>query len=373
MPGITTRYGRRDVLKAGALIAGGSLIYSVASPPSEQHHSSRTIERGTNTAPGVPSMSAVHVVRFEFENGIHWGVLRQDRITIVPGTFETTGDFICQNSIDDLAQLKGTQLEAHKVKLLSPVTRNQQFVCQGANYRQHMIESGMDPEAKKYNMMFTKATSCLVAADSVLIKPRTVRFLDYEIELGLVMKRVISGAVTVNDANLHEFVAGVVIVNDYSARDIQIPQMQFYKGKSFRTFGPVGPYLCLLDAQDMHYLKALQLRLTVNGEVRQSDSTANLVYGPAETLSELSTVQDLAPGDLIATGTPAGCALTIPSPAKQRIAALMPEATKWKLFLKAQEGRSQYLKPGDVVEARISSADGVIDLGVQRNRVVEEA
>src|SRR5471030_354066 len=114
----STRFGRWDVLKAGALIAGGALVYNVASPVSEQHHSSRATERGTNAAPGVPSMSAVHVVRFEFENGIHWGVLRQDRITVVPGIFETTGDFISQNSIDDLAQLNGTQLEAHKVKLL---------------------------------------------------------------------------------------------------------------------------------------------------------------------------------------------------------------------------------------------------------------
>ena len=318
-------------------------------------------------------MSVVHVVRFEFENGIHWGVIRQGRITLVPGVFATTGDFISSNRVEALAQLKGQELDEYEVKLLSPLTRNQQFVCQGANYRQHMIESGMDPDAKKYNMIFTKATSCLVPADSVLIKPKSVRFLDYEIELGLVMKRAITGAVSVTEANLHEFIAGVVIVNDYSARDVQIPQMQFYKGKSFRTFGPVGPYLCLLGPDDMHYLKALNLRLTVNDEVRQSDSTANLVYGPAETLTELSGVQDLAPGDLIATGTPAGCALSIPSPAKQRIAALMPEATKWQLFLKAQEGRTQYLKYGDVVEARIRSADGVIDLGVQRNRVVGEA
>lgn len=317
-------------------------------------------------------MPAVHVVRFDYQDAIHWGVIRQGRITPIPGSFATTGDFIRQNSIDNLLQLKGTELAESEVKLLSPLTRNQQFICQGANYRQHMIESGMDPDAKKYNMIFTKATSCLVPADSDLIKPKNVRFLDYEIELGLVMKRAISGATQVTDANLHEFIAGVVIVNDYSARDIQIPQMQFYKGKSFRTFGPVGPYLCLLDAKDMHYLKALHLSLTVNGQVRQSDSTANLVYGPAETLSELASVQDLDAGDLIATGTPAGCALSIPSPAKQRIAALMPEAAKWKLFLKAQEGRTQYLKPGDVVEARICSADGVIDLGVQRNCVVGE-
>jgi 2-keto-4-pentenoate hydratase/2-oxohepta-3-ene-1,7-dioic acid hydratase in catechol pathway len=222
-------------------------------------------------------------------------------------------------------------------------------------------------------MIFTKAQSCIVAADSDLIKPRQVRFLDYEIELGLVLRREITGKVAVSDANLHEFIAGVVIVNDYSARDIQIPQMQFYKGKSFRTFGPVGPYLCLLEAADMRYLKELQLRLTVNGQVRQSDSTANLVHGPAATLSELSGVQDFAAGDLIATGTPAGCALSVPSPAKQRIAAFLPERIKWQAFLKTQARRSQYLKAGDVVESSIRSADGVIDLGVQRNRVVEQA
>jgi 2-keto-4-pentenoate hydratase/2-oxohepta-3-ene-1,7-dioic acid hydratase in catechol pathway len=354
-------------------MAGGSLVSGVANFGPEQQLNAQTRESGPHDAPGVPSMSAVHVVRFDYQDAIHWGVIRQGVITVIPGSFATTGDFIRQNRIEDLRQLKGTELAESDVKVLSPVTRNQQFVCQGANYRQHMIESGMDPDAKKFNMIFTKATSCLVAADSDLIKPRNVRFLDYEIELGLVMKRAISGATKVTDANLHEFIAGVVIVNDYSARDIQIPQMQFYKGKSFRTFGPVGPYLCLLDAKDMHYLKALQLRLTVNDQVRQNDSTANLVYGPAETLTELASVQDLDVGDLLATGTPAGCALSIPSPAKQRIAALMPEATKWKLFLKAQESRTQYLQAGDVVEARISSADGVIDLGMQRNRVVGEA
>ncbi|MDH0897504.1 MULTISPECIES: fumarylacetoacetate hydrolase family protein [unclassified Pseudomonas] len=316
---------------------------------------------------------AVHVVRFEHQNRSQWGVIRDGRISRVPGEFATTGDFIAGNDLADLARLDGAELALDEVTLLAPVTRNQQFVCQGANYRQHMIESGMDPDAKHFNMIFTKASSCLVAADSPLIKPRNVRFLDYEIELGLVLKRDITGPLAVDDDNLHEFIAGVVIVNDYSARDVQIPQMQFYKGKSFRTFGPVGPYLCLLQPDEMKYLKNLQLRLTVNGQVRQNDSTANLVHGPAQTLVELSTVQDFAAGDLIATGTPAGCALSIPSPAKQRIAALLPEATKWKLFMKAQEGRTQYLKAGDLVEASIRSGDGVVDLGVQRNRVVEEA
>lgn len=316
----------------------------------------------------------VHVVRFEHQSHVQWGVIRQDRITPIPGDYASTGELISNTQVAELAALPDGDLSLDAVRLLSPVTRNQQFICQGANYRQHMIESGMDPDVKNFNMIFTKATSCIVPADSELIKPREVRFLDYEIELGLVIKREISGKQVVTEANLHEFVAGVVIVNDYSARDIQIPQMQFYKGKSYRTFGPVGPYLCLLEAKDMHYLKDLQLRLTVNGQRRQSDSTSGLVYGPAETLTELSGVQDLAAGDLLATGTPAGCALTIPSPAKQRIGALLPEALKWKAFMKAQEGRSSYyLKKGDVVEASIRSADGVINLGMQRNVVVEQA
>jgi len=128
----------------------------------------------------------------------------------------------------------------------------------------------------------------------------------------------------------------------------------------------------MLEAHDIPKLRVLDLTLTVNGQVRQKDSTANLVYGPAETLTELSGVHDLHVGDLIATGTPSGCALSVPSPAKQRIAGLLPEAAKWRMFMKIQAGRNQYLQTGDIVEARIASADGLIDLGVQRNCVVDE-
>jgi 2-keto-4-pentenoate hydratase/2-oxohepta-3-ene-1,7-dioic acid hydratase in catechol pathway len=314
----------------------------------------------------------LNVLRFRHDGRIQWGVVRQGIITPISGDFATTGDFIRATTVADLSMLKGPTLNEKDVEWLSPVTTNQQFVCQGANYRQHMIESGVDPDVKTFNMIFTKAQSCICAADSDVILPRRVRFLDYEIELGLVIKQPIAGPVKVTDANLHEFVAGIVIVNDYSARDVQVPEMQFYKGKSFRTFGPVGPYLCLLEERDMPLLRQLSLKLTVNGEVRQNDSSANLVYGPAETLTELSAVQDFEPGDLLSTGTPAGCALAIPSPAKQRIAALLPEKKKWELFLKVQARRKQYLKAGDVVEARIRSADGRIDLGKQRNRIVAE-
>ncbi|MGF6505540.1 fumarylacetoacetate hydrolase family protein [Paraburkholderia sp. 32] len=316
---------------------------------------------------------SLHVLHYKHQGRAQWGVVRKGIVTPIPGEFETTADFIRVNHIETLSALTGPAIPESEVEWLSPVTRNQQFVCQGANYRQHMIESGMDPDAKTFNMIFTKATSCVVPADSPVVRPPEVRFLDYEIELGLVMKRDITSLQSITDANLHEYIAGVVIVNDYSARDIQIPQMQFYKGKSYRTFGPVGPYLCLLEPRDIPRLRRLDLTLTVNGAVRQKDSTANLVYGPAETLTELSGVHDLYVGDLLSTGTPSGCALSVPSPGKQKIAALLPEAVKWRMFMNVQAGRSQYLKAGDLVEARIASPDGLIDLGVQRNRIVGEA
>ncbi|WP_168792764.1 fumarylacetoacetate hydrolase family protein [Paraburkholderia aromaticivorans] len=316
---------------------------------------------------------ALHVLHYLHQGRAQWGVVANGAITPIPGEYKSTAEFIEANPVERLLLLDGPTIPESEVQWLSPVTANQQFICQGANYRQHMIESGMDPDVKKFNMIFTKATSCVVPADSPVVKPDGVQFLDYEIELGLILKRDVTSRETVTEENLHDYIAGAVIVNDYSARDIQIPQMQFYKGKSYRTFGPVGPYLCLLEKQDISKLKELVLTLTVNGTVRQNDSTAGLVFGPAETLTELSGIHDLRAGDLLATGTPSGCALSIPSPEKQRAAAQLPDAEKWRLFLKMQEERPQYLRVGDVVEAHIASYDRSINLGVQRNVVMEPA
>jgi 2,4-diketo-3-deoxy-L-fuconate hydrolase len=313
---------------------------------------------------------ATTVVRYAADSPARWGVLRGDKITPVPGEFGTTGELVEGTTTGELAALGGEMVDVNDVQLLSPVTRNQQFVCQGANYPQDMVESGRNPDDKLFNMIFTKAGSSIAPADTDVVRPAHVKLLDYEVELGLVIRRAITSPQRVTAANLHEFVAGVVIVNDYSARDVQLPQMQFYKGKSFRTFGPVGPYLVLLDPDEIGVLGDLRLRLSVNGVVRQRDTTANLVFKPAETLTELSAVQDFAAGDLLATGTPAGCALRVPSPAVVKLLGLLPAAKRWELFGRSQAGRP-YLQPGDVVEASIASRDGRVDLGVQRNRVVD--
>ncbi len=316
---------------------------------------------------------ALNIIRFEQDGTAKWGLARNGKIALIDGDYPTTRDFIAAfaNDTASLAALPEGTIDEASVTLLSSVTRESRFVCQGANYVQHMIDSGMNPDDKNFNMIFTKATSCLAPADTDIIRPSIVQLLDYEIELGIIMKQDITGPVTVTSENLGDYIAAITIVNDVSARDIQIPQMQFYKGKSFRTFGPCGPYLTLLEPGDIAKVEQLDLLLTVNGETRQKDNTANLVFKPAETLTELSGVQDFAVGDLIATGTPSGCALSAPSPGKQKIAGLLPEAKKWDIFMKLQMKRTQYLQPGDKVETSIRSADGAIDLGVQRNTIVQ--
>jgi len=366
------------LLQGSAAVAAGSVLpraVLAAGMTEETNTAGAASESGARTQHSTAlkrakSMS-INTARFEHNGEIKWGVVRGDQITPVPGQFATTADFVSSVSVAELRQLSGETIAIDQVKILSPVTQNQRFVCQGANYRKHMIESGMNPDDKKFNMIFTKATSCMSPADTDIIRPPVCNFLDYEVELGVVLKKAITGQVSINDSNLHEYVAGITIVNDVSARDVQVPQMQFYKGKSFRTFGPIGPFICLLDKEDMHYIDEMQLTLKVNNEVRQDENTSDLVFRPGETLTELSGVHDFAPGDLLATGTPAGCALSAPSPMKQKLGALLPEATKWKIFLKIQAKRPQYLQPGDRIETAIRSLDGAINLGVQRNTVVQ--
>ncbi|MFN8531551.1 MAG: fumarylacetoacetate hydrolase family protein [Anaerolineae bacterium] len=219
-------------------------------------------------------------------------------------------------------------------------------------------------------MIFMKADSSLCGAHDAVICPPRVKLLDYEIELGLVIGREISTPVEVTPENLHEFVAGITITNDISARDIQIPQEQWDKGKSYRTFCPTGPYLYLLEAEDVPLLNALELRLWVNGELRQSASTGDMLYKPAETLRELSEIMNLDPGDLILTGTPSGVAITPPPKLVQNLTALLlPPERRSALFIKTQLKNLRYLKAGDTIRASIASSNGQIDLGTQLNHV----
>jgi len=317
---------------------------------------------------------ATHLIRFAHGGNTRWGVVRGTGIAPLAGDYPTTADLIASGEPDwRAAATRPPSLDAAAVTVLPPVTAPARVICQGANYRQHMIESGLDPDAKRFNMFFEKADASICAPAGSIVRPAHVRLLDYEIELAIVFRKTIAGPIEVTAGNLHEYVFGVTVANDISARDVQIPQMQFFKGKSYRTFCPLGPHLAVLEPGEMRYLDRLELTLKVNDIVRQRDSTANLVYKPAETIAELSTFSDVSPGDVLLTGTPAGCALRPPPRMVRNVMQLLlPEPRFWASFIRAQSQRSEYLKPGDVVSASIASADGAILLGEQRH-VVEGA
>ena len=104
-----------------------------------------------------------------------------------------------------------------------------------------MIESGMDPDAKLFNMFFTKSDASIASARERVKRPRHVALLDYEIELALIFRRAVEGPVAVTRETLKDYVFAVAVGNDLSARDVQLPQTQFFKGKSYRGFCPAGP------------------------------------------------------------------------------------------------------------------------------------
>ena len=220
-------------------------------------------------------------------------------------------------------------------------------------------------------MIFRKASSCIAPADTDIVRPAHVKLLDYELELGLVFGREIKTSELVTWDNLADYVAGLVITNDVSARDVQLPEWQFYKGKSYRTFGPTGPWITLIDQADVKNIPKLHLQLAVNGKMRQDAFADDLFFQPPETITELSGVQDFYPGDMLATGTPGGVAAQAPGKLAMAIIKLLPDQKKWEIFKKRGAQNPAFLQPGDKIDARITTDDGTLNLGAQRNLIVQ--
>ncbi len=316
----------------------------------------------------------LQVVRFEKENKEQWGVVSNDRILVLKDSYRSLAHFL-EEGAEEARNLKeqgqGESLSLNEVTILSPVTKPARIVCQGANYSSHRAEAGMEAARPPYNMFFSKADSTLCGPYTEIIRPSHVQLLDYEIELGLVIGTEISSAVEVTDENLHQYIAGVVLFDDVSARDVQLSQGQWLKGKSYRTFGPTGPYLYLLDKEEIPQIHELELNLWINDELRQSANTNQLLYKPAETLTELSEIMDLSKGDLVITGTTGGVALNLsPEVLGQVSSPALPYGQKVDLLVENQLKNGKYLKDGDVIRCQIKSKDGKIDLGEQVNKVV---
>jgi 2-keto-4-pentenoate hydratase/2-oxohepta-3-ene-1,7-dioic acid hydratase in catechol pathway len=179
-----------------------------------------------------------------------------------------------------------------------PIPRPGKIVCVGLNYRDHAEEQGAElPEAP---LLFAKFTTSLIGPGDAIVIPPIVTKCDYEAELGVVLGATVR---QVSRENALEAVAGYVVANDVSARDLQFGDGQWTRGKSPDTFCPVGPLVPAADVPDPH---SLPIRAILNGAVVQDSTTATLVFGVDEVISYASQTATLEAGDLILTGTPAG-------------------------------------------------------------------
>ena len=196
------------------------------------------------------------------------------------------------------------------VKLMAPIPHYKKNVfCVGRNYKLHIEEGararGVPVSFPPVPEFFSKPPTTVIGnGDDIQWDSRCTRQLDYEIELGIVIGRKTRD---ISEANAPSAVFGYTIVNDVSAREVQKAHGQWFKGKSFDTFAPIGP--CIVTADEFGNPAGHQLVLKVNGEVRQDSNTSDMLFDCQQIVASLSSGLTLEPGDTIATGTPSGVAL----------------------------------------------------------------
>ncbi len=238
-----------------------------------------------------------------------WWVQTATGAARIATTARTTGELLADRAAIDAAAHSSDTVPVESWSCVSPVTAPCRVVAQMTNYASHVTDAGMNPKSIPLTF-FRKSSGSISGPHDDIVKPPHVMFLDYEVEIGLVMARELPVGATVTEENLADYIAGLVVTNDVSARDIQLPQTQFYEAKSYPTFTPVGPALVLLEADELKRFGDLRLQLRVNGEVRQDMVVdGDMIYRPLQALQALTRFQHLDAGDLVMTGTPAGTAL----------------------------------------------------------------
>jgi len=219
------------------------------------------------------------------------------------------------------------------VQLLAPIPSPRKFICVGLNYRDHAAETKL--EIPKIPTIFSKFWNTVIGPGEAIVLPKNSTRPDYEAEFAFVIGQ---GGRHISRDDWAEHVFGYTIVNDVSARDFQMATSQWLMGKTFDTFGPMGPHIVTADEiADPH---ALDIALSIGGETLQSSNTGELIFKIPELVEFISSVMTLEPGDIVSTGTPAGVGFARKPP--------------------------RFLKPGDEVVIRIAG------IGELRNPVVAE-
>jgi 2-keto-4-pentenoate hydratase/2-oxohepta-3-ene-1,7-dioic acid hydratase in catechol pathway len=193
-------------------------------------------------------------------------------------------------------------LPLDSVKLTAPIARPPKILCIGLNYRDHAIESKM--EVPSVPTVFAKYGNAVIGPGEPIVLPAITQKPDYEAEFAVVIGKRCK---QVSRSEWQECVFGYTIVNDVSARDVQLATSQWTMGKSIDTFAPIGPHIVTADeVPDPH---ALDIRLTIGGETLQNSNTRELIFKVPALIEYLSSMLTLEPGDIISTGTPAGVGL----------------------------------------------------------------
>lgn len=250
-------------------------------------------------------------------------------------------DLICvYHEVKDEMTLDGVELRLSEVELMAPIRPIRNVMCVGKNYLAHAHEftrSGFDSSALSASdaiplapIVFTKAPQTIIGTGDDILYPHGVsEQVDYEAELGVVIGRAGRG---IARADAYDHVFGYTIINDVTARDLQSKHKQWFIGKSLDSFCPMGPWLVTADEVDPG---DMDLRCWVNGELRQSANTRDLIFDIPALIETLSAGMTLQPGDVIATGTPAGVGIGFDPP--------------------------RFLKPGDEVAIEISGLGRLVN------------
>lgn len=283
------------------------------------------------------------LAQYRYNTRTSIGLVVQGRIYDIPAALPQVPANIRQllacgpGLLDEIAQtLPGNRrgLALSEVALQAPISDPQKYLAIGMNYHDHAEEArAAGISVPSSQLWFNKQVSCITGPYHPVLSPRVSTRLDYEAELGVVIGQRCR---YVSEADARKVVAGYFVANDVSARDWQAASPTFTLGKSFDTHGPIGPWIVTADEiADPH---DLQMQLFVNGELRQSTSTGNMIYNIWQQISYLSQVMTLEPGDLIATGTCAGVGIAL----------------------------NRFLQPGDIVRVEIDR------IGHIENRIVAE-
>ena len=241
----------------------------------------------------------MRLVTFRSEQGLRAGLLRDGGVAEIGGSMR---ELLAEGRLGELSGDEPGAVALGDVELLPPVPDADKIVCIGLNYRAHAAEAGIDPPESP--TLFGKYRNALAAPGATVLLPAASSKVDFEAEVAFVIGR---RAKEVDEGDALDHVAGFTLLNDLSARDLQFATPQWMPGKIFDGSAPCGPALVTTDevAHD-----GIEFALDLNGERMQQSSTADLIFPVPALVARLSRLMTLEPGDIVATGTPAGVGST---------------------------------------------------------------